>query len=100
MAQKGKTNLDLNEARDDEVWGRQWHQLDHTQTICTPVQTDNHAITSSLNFFYRPDALPTNGVKSVKAVQGLDSPRRTPVYPHTRLTALFPDYPGRPVPER
>jgi len=27
--QKGKTSLDLNEARDDEVLGRQWHQLDH-----------------------------------------------------------------------
>jgi len=26
---KGKTNLDLNEARDDGVLGRQWHQLDH-----------------------------------------------------------------------
>jgi len=31
--QKGKTSLDLNEARDDGVWGMQWHQLDHMQTI-------------------------------------------------------------------
>jgi len=29
----------------------QWHQLDHMQTICTSLQTDNHAYTSSLNFF-------------------------------------------------
>ena len=37
--QKGKTSLDLNEARDDEVLGWQWHQLDHMQTICTSLQT-------------------------------------------------------------
>ena len=35
----------------------QWHQLDHMQTICTLLQTDNHSNTSSLNF-YMPDALP------------------------------------------
>jgi len=55
--QKGKTSLDLNVARDDGVLGWQWHQLDHMQTICTSLQTDNHNNTSSLNF-YRPDALP------------------------------------------
>jgi len=55
--QKGKTSLDLNEARDDGVLGRQWHQLDHMQTICTLLQTDNHTSTSSLDF-YRPAALP------------------------------------------
>jgi len=37
--------------------GIQWHQLDHMQTMCTSLQTDNHTDTSSLNF-YRPDALP------------------------------------------
>ena len=26
--QEGKTSLDLNEARDDGVWGWQWNQLD------------------------------------------------------------------------
>ena len=51
---KGKTSLDLNEARDDRVFGWQWHQLDHMQTIC---QTDNDSSTSSLNF-YSPVALP------------------------------------------
>jgi len=40
-----------------ETMGWQWHQLDHMQIICTSLQTDNHASTSSLNF-YRPDALP------------------------------------------
>jgi len=38
--QKGKTSLDLNEARDDGVWEWQWHQLDHMQTICTSLQTE------------------------------------------------------------
>jgi len=32
-------------------FGKQWHQLDHMQTICTSLQTDNHANTSSLNFY-------------------------------------------------
>jgi len=58
---KSKTSLDLDEARDDGVlgwgFGMQWHQLDHMQTICTSLQTDNHINTLSLNF-YRPDALP------------------------------------------
>jgi len=52
--QKGKTNLDLTEARDSE-W--QWHQLGHMQ-VCISLHTDNHASTPPLNFFYRPDALP------------------------------------------
>jgi len=56
--QKDKTSLNLNEARDDGVLGWQWHQLDHMQTICTLLQTDNHTNTSSLNF-YRLDAQPT-----------------------------------------
>ena len=55
--QKGKTSLDLNEARDDGVSEWQWHQLDHMQTICILLQTDNHTNTSSL-YFYRPDAIP------------------------------------------
>jgi len=33
------------------MMGWQCHQLDHMQIICTSLQTDNHAITSSLNFF-------------------------------------------------
>jgi len=41
-----------------EMMGWQWHQLDHVQIICTLLQTDNHASTSSLHIFYKPDALP------------------------------------------
>jgi len=48
---EGKTSLDLNEARDDGVLGWQWHQLDHTETIRTSLQTDNHNNTSTLNFY-------------------------------------------------
>ena len=51
--QKGKTNLDLTEARDSE-W--QWHQLGYMQVYIS-LQTDNHASTPPLSF-YRPDALP------------------------------------------
>jgi len=36
-----------------QVMGWQWHQLAHMQIICTSFQTDNHANTLSLNFFYR-----------------------------------------------
>jgi len=39
-----------------EMMGWQWHQLDHMQIICTPLQRDNHASTSPLSF-YGPDAL-------------------------------------------
>jgi len=62
---KGKTNLDLTEARGSE-W--QWHQLGHMQ-VCTSLQTDNHAITSPLSFLQAgcPSCRPTNSVKALKA---------------------------------
>ena len=52
-----------------ELLGWQWHQLDHMQTNCTSLQTDNHTDTSSLSF-YRPDALPDTqpSVKALKAI--------------------------------
>ena len=46
--QKGKTNLDFTEARDNE-W--QWHQLGHMQ-VCTLLQTDNYASTPPLSFLH------------------------------------------------
>jgi len=63
--QKGKTNLDFTEARDDE-W--QWHQLGHMQ-VCTSLQTDNHASTPPLSFLQAgcPSCRPTNSVKALKA---------------------------------
>jgi len=65
--QKGKTNVDFNDARDSE-W--QWHQLDHMQ-ICTSLQTDNHASTPPLSFLQAgcPSCRPTNSVKALKAIQ-------------------------------
>jgi len=63
--QKGKTNLDFTEARDNE-W--QWHQLGHMQ-VCTMFQTDNHASTPPLSFLQAgcPSCRPTNSVKALKA---------------------------------
>jgi len=58
--QKGKTSLDLNEARQNGVLGWQRHQLDHMQTICTSFRTDNHTNTSSLNFTDRMLFLTSN----------------------------------------
>jgi len=40
------------------------------QIICTPLQTDIHACTSSLSF-YRPDALPDAQPNNVKALKAL-----------------------------
>jgi len=52
--QKGKPFWSLLE---QEMMGWQWHQLDHMQIICTSLQTDNHASSTSPLSFYRPDAL-------------------------------------------
>jgi len=48
MHQKGRIIQDL--MKQEIIWC-QWHQLDHMQTICTLLQTDNHASTLSLKFF-------------------------------------------------
>jgi len=48
------------------VW--QWHHLENTQIICTLLQTDNHASTSSVHFSQAgcSSRRPTNGVKVLK----------------------------------
>jgi len=63
--QKGKTNLDVAEARDSE-W--QWHQLGHMQ-VGISLQTDSHASTPPLSFLQTgcPSCRPTNSVNAVKA---------------------------------
>jgi len=50
-------------------FGMQWHQLDHTQTICTSFQADNHTSTSWLSFLQAGCSswCPTNSVKALKA---------------------------------
>jgi len=64
--QKGKTNLDFTEARDNE-W--QWHQLGHMQ-VCTLLQTDNHSSTPPLLFFTgrMPFLLPNQQRKSTEGI--------------------------------
>ena len=65
--QKGKTNLDLTEARDYE-W--QWHQMGRMQ-VCTSLQIDSHARTPPLSFLQAgcPSCRPTNSVKALKVLQ-------------------------------
>jgi len=54
--QKGKTNLDFNEARDSE-W--QWHQLGGW-AVCKSAPCSRQTTTPAphQSVFYRPDALP------------------------------------------
>jgi len=55
--------------------GWQWHQLDHMQIICTSLQTDNHASTSPLSFYFLqarcPSCHPTNSMKALKETWAL-----------------------------
>jgi len=83
--QKGKTNLDFSEARDNE-WQRQ--RLDHMQ-VCTSLQTDNHANTSLLSFLQAgcPSCHPTNSVKALKA-HILQKTQQTLVLTDSRLLYL------------
>jgi len=62
--QKGKTNVDITAASDND-W--QWHQLGHIQ-VCTSLQTDNHASAPPLSFLQAvcPSCRPTNSVKALK----------------------------------
>jgi len=62
--QKDTTNLDFTEAKDSE-W--QWHLLDHMQ-VCTLLQADNHAMTTTLSFLQAgcPSCRPTNFCKLLK----------------------------------
>ena len=97
--QKGKTNLDLTEARDSE-W--QWHQLGHMQ-VCTALQTDSHASTPPLSFFTcRMPFLPSDQQR--QSTEGWSSwchciPKLHHRLRHLnpdRFTFLVPAYPGCP----
>ena len=52
-----------------ETMGWHWRQLDHMQMICTSLQTDNHASTSSLKFLQASCSSwrPTNSDKALHA---------------------------------
>jgi len=88
--QKGKTNLDFTEARDNE-W--QWHQLGHMQ-VSTSLQTDNHASTPPLSFLQagRPSFRPTNSVKALKAIQ---STKYTRNYGNQTTNSKYWSQPGK-----
>jgi len=46
-----------------------WHQLDHMQVICTSLQPNNHASTSSRSFYglvALPAAQPTASKQALK----------------------------------
>jgi len=52
-----------------EIMRRQWHQLDHMQIIYTSLRKEITTPAPHHSILYRPDALTTNGVKSLKAIQ-------------------------------
>ena len=57
----------------------QWHQLDYMQTICTSLQTYNHASTPPLSFLQAgcPSCHPTSSVRALKAI---NSSPQLPLY--------------------
>jgi len=81
--QKGKTNLDYTEARDNE-W--QWHQLGHMQ-VCTSHQTDNHASTPPLSFF-------TGRMPFLPPSQQCQSTEGTYTHSMADKAYLYPQYGG------
>ena len=74
--------------------GSQWHQLDHMQIICTLLQTDNYASTSSLNFITGWMLLVTytNSVKALKEQTQFNykhSPSQIYTVNHKNVTVYF-----------
>jgi len=57
--------------------GWQWHQLDHMQTICISLQTDNYTITHYILQAGSSSWRPTNSVKSLKAIQSTEGKRHS-----------------------
>jgi len=58
-----------------EVMEWQWRQLDHMQVICTSLQTDNYATTTSLSFLlvgcsscHRNNSITALKAKALKAL--------------------------------
>ena len=75
----------------------QWHQLDHMQTICTSLQTDNHTNTSSLNFYRLdafPNAQPTVSKHWRQTVENVVTDSDNNNNNNDRLTAFDPGQPG------
>jgi len=66
--QQGKPSCILMK-QDMMGWHGEWHPLDHTKIICSLLQNDNHASSTSTLNFYRRDGLPD--IKSLKTKQVL-----------------------------
>jgi len=73
--QKGKTNLDFTEARDNE-W--QWHQLGHMQ-VCISLQIDNHASTPPLSFL-QAECLSCCPTQQCQSTEGTMQCMKTGIY--------------------
>ena len=82
--QKGKYSLNLNEARDGGVFGRQWHQLDHLH-----IAPDNYSNTPSLNFSGRVIFLTPNHVKALKGMSKHDRLTEN-IYSYNHSRAAMP----------
>jgi len=82
--QKGKTNLDFTEARDNE-W--QWHQLGHMQ-VCTSLQTNNQASTRYSVFKGRMPFLPPN--QQCQSTEGITCDQHTEPICHLILYHWLP----------
>ena len=72
--------------------GWQWHQLDHMQVVCTSLQTDNHASTSSLKILRAgcTSCCPTNSIKALKEFQSTEETVRVqkPIQIYIKATNL------------
>ena len=96
--QKGKTNRDFTEARDNE-W--QWHQLGHMQ-VCTSLQTDKHASTPPLSLLQAgcPSCHPANSIKALKAAKSTPNAQQIKViecnaYAYHGICYIWPDMEAR-----
>ena len=87
--QKGKTNLNLTEARDSE-W--QWHQLGRMQ-VCTLLQTDNHTSTPPLCFFtgWMPFLLTNEQRQSTEGNNLLLHHYEQKIFNNSGSTAMMPE---------
>ena len=65
--QKGKTSENLNVAKMMAFWDDR-HQLDHMQTTCTSLQTDNPASTTQFFTGRMPFLLPNQQRKSTEGI--------------------------------
>jgi len=77
------------------MMGLKWHRLNHIQTICNLLQTDNHAQHSSLILMGQMSSLrQTNGVQTLKTTVYFLIHSSTDYY-KVRRTGLHDHQPNR-----